>query len=77
MAMLVDDALPMLIVYKDKTAVHTAVRVQDEMKQGFDVDDVEEYLSAYVFLEWSLVLILRNDIINTSEAVNKYGDGTF
>jgi hypothetical protein len=24
-----------------------------------------------------LVLILRNDIINTSEAVNKYGDGTF
>jgi hypothetical protein len=44
---IVDEALPMLLVYKNGAAIHTATRVQDEMKPGYDVDDVEEYLVTY------------------------------
>jgi hypothetical protein len=37
----------MIIVYKNKDSIHTVTRIQDEMKSGFDVDDVEEYFSSY------------------------------
>jgi len=41
-----DDALPILCIYKNKTIIHNFTRFQDELREGFDVDDVEEFLQS-------------------------------
>jgi hypothetical protein len=54
---IMDEALPMIVIYRNKENLHVATRIQDELKPSFDVDDVEEYLSS-------------NELINISEAVD-------
>jgi len=38
-----DEALPTVCVYKNKQLIHNFTRFQDELKAGFDVDDVEHF----------------------------------
>jgi len=54
-----DMGLPALLVYKSGDVVGSYVRVTEELPQGFDIDDLEEFL-------------IENSALNQNEASSTY-----